>query len=67
MDLRKLEALVAAVELGSFTKAAQQLGYKQCWSITLQHCFLGCQQSLAEFAPRTAQIKSKLFSPAASG
>lgn len=29
MDLRKLEALVAAVELGSFTKAAQQLGYSQ--------------------------------------
>lgn len=29
MDLRKLEALVVAVELGSFTKAAQQLGYSQ--------------------------------------
>ena len=29
MDLRKLEALVVAGELGSFTKAAQQLGYSQ--------------------------------------
>lgn len=29
MDLRKLEALAVAVELGSFTKAAQQLGYSQ--------------------------------------
>lgn len=29
MDLRKLEALATAVELGSFTKAAAKLGYTQ--------------------------------------
>ena len=40
MDLRKLEALVAAVELGSFTKAAQQLGYSQSGlTLSLIHIF----------------------------
>ena len=29
MDTKKLEALVASVELGSFTRAAEQLGYTQ--------------------------------------
>ena len=29
MDSKKLEALVTAVELGSFTQAAAQLGYTQ--------------------------------------
>lgn len=29
MDTKKLEALVVSVELGSFTRAAEQLGYTQ--------------------------------------
>ena len=29
MDTKKPEALVASVELGSFTRAAEQLGYTQ--------------------------------------
>ena len=29
MDTRKLEALLTAVELGSFTRAAEVLGYSQ--------------------------------------
>ena len=43
MDTRKLESLIAAAELGSFTKAAQILGYTQSG---LTHMMKSLEQEL---------------------
>ena len=48
MDTKKLEALLTAVELGSFTRAAEVLGYTQSG---LTHSFsTGIRSSILEMA-----------------
>ena len=63
MDTKKLEALLTAVELGSFTRAAEVLGYTQsglthmmnslekdigCYEMTLVKGEIACQKQIFE-------------------